>query len=166
MSNVQCSYQYNHIEVFNLDDEELLSSDNPFRIALYAAKKAVLCKNEEKQKLIYLRELTRLLFLKGFTDRERRDVLLFIARIINLKDAALRLEYLEDWKRLKGEEGVKMTFIEEYFRNEGLEQGLEQGRSEGRVETLDAAATFMKENGISLELISKFKKSFLGGELA
>lgn len=55
-----------------------------------------------------------------------------------------------------------MTFIEEYFRNEGLEQG----RSEGRVETLDAAATFMKENGISLELISKFKKSFLGGELA
>ncbi len=160
------TYQYNHIEVFNLDDEELLSSDNPFRIALYAAKKAVLCKNEEKQKLIYLRELTRLLFLKGFTDRERRDVLLFIARIINLKDAALRQEYLEDWKRLKGEEGVKMTFIEEYFRNEGLEQGLEQGRSEGRVETLDAAATFMKENGISLELISKFKKSFLGGELA
>ena len=48
------TYQYNHIEVFNLDDEELLSSENPFRIALYAAKKAVLCKNEEKQKLIYL----------------------------------------------------------------------------------------------------------------
>ena len=113
-----------------------------------------------------MRELTRLLFKKGFTDRERRDVLLFIARIINLKDSALRQEYLEDWKKLKGEEGSKMTFIEEYFRNEGLEQGLERGRSEGRVETLDAAAAFMKENGISRELISKFKESVLTKELA
>lgn len=152
------AYQYNHIEVFNLDDEELLSSDNPFRIALYAAKKAVLCKNEERQKLIYLRKLTRLLFEKGFTDYERRDVLLFIARVINLKDTSLKHDYLEDLKMLKGEDEEKMTFIEEYFRNEG--------RVEGRVEALDAATAFMKENGISQELISKFKESVLVKELA
>ena len=106
-----------------------------------------------------MRELTRLLFKKGFTDRERRDVLLFIARIINLKDSALRQEYLEDWKKLKGEEGSKMTFIEEYFRNEGLEQGLErgleQGRAEGRREANMETAQRMRGLGLSDQIIQQ-----------
>ena len=164
-------YQYNHIEVFNLDDEELLSSDNPFRIALYAAKKAVLCKNEEQQKLTYLRKLTRLLFERGFTDRERRDVLLFIARVINLKDKALRKEYLEDLRNLKGEGGNKMTFIEEYFRNEALaegrneglalgraegrNEGLALGRAEGRREASNEMACKMRDFGISEQIIQQ-----------
>lgn len=40
------------------------------------------------------------------------------------------------------------------------ELGLEQGRAEGRASTLDAATTFMLENGISPELVSKFRSSF------
>ena len=48
----------------------------------------------------------------------------------------MRQEYLEDLRNLRGEGGNKMTFIEEYFRNEALAEG----RNEGRVETLDAAS--------------------------
>ena len=40
-----------------------------------------------------------------------------------------------------------------------LSQGEAKGRREGRRETWDAAAAFMKENGIPVELISKFKNS-------
>ena len=41
----------------------------------------------------------------------------------------------------------------------GLQEGLRKGRREGRQETWNAAAAFMKENGIPVELISKFKNS-------
>ena len=44
-------------------------------------------------------------------------------------------------------------------RSEGLSQGRREGRQEGRQETWNAAAAFMKENGIPVELISKFKNS-------
>ena len=40
-----------------------------------------------------------------------------------------------------------------------LSQGEAKGRQEGRRETWDAAAAFMKENGIPVEMISKFKNS-------
>ncbi len=64
---------------------------------------------------------------------------------------------LSMWEQEKFEEG----------RSQGLSQGLSQGRREGRQEgrqegrreTWNAAAAFMKENGIPVELISKFKNS-------
>ena len=36
----QLRYQYNYIELYKLDDEELLNSDDPIDLAFYAAKKA------------------------------------------------------------------------------------------------------------------------------
>ena len=44
-------------------------------------------------------------------------------------------------------------------RQEGRREGRQEGRQEGRRETWNAAAAFMKENGIPVELISKFKNS-------
>ena len=41
----------------------------------------------------------------------------------------------------------------------GRQEGRSEGLSQGRRETWDAAAAFMKENGIPVELISKFKNS-------
>ena len=44
-------------------------------------------------KFRYLRELRRLLGQKGWTDRDCRDLLIFIEWIINLKDQELREDY-------------------------------------------------------------------------
>ena len=44
-------------------------------------------------------------------------------------------------------------------RQEGRQEVRREGLSQGRRETWDAAAAFMKENGIPVELISKFKNS-------
>ena len=44
--------------------------------------------------------------------------------------------------------------------NQGFNQGREEGCEEGCARTLDAAIVFMRENGIPMELISKFKSSF------
>ena len=62
---------------------------------------------------------------------------------------------LSMWEQEKFAQGLEQGLKQ--GRNEGLEQGLERGRSE----TLSAAAAFMKENGIPMELISKFKNSLL-----
>ena len=114
-------YCYNYFELYNQDDDALLRSDNPLELALYAAKKAVLCRNEEMQKLKYLRELTRLLNKKGWSEKDRRDILIFIARFINLKDRKFQLQYIKDVQEMKGEGNMaEATFIENYFRDEGI----------------------------------------------
>ena len=45
------------------------------------------------------------------------------------------------------------------WEQEKFDEGRSQGLSQGRSETLDAAAVFMQQNGIPVELISKFKNS-------
>ena len=52
-----------------------------------------------------------------------------------------------------------MGSLYERLLSQGEAKGRQEGRQEGRRETLDAAAAFMKENGIPVELISKFKNS-------
>ena len=60
---------------------------------------------------------------------------------------------LSMWEQEKFDEGLSQGI--DIGRDEGLNQGLSLGRSE----TLDAAAVFMQQNGIPVELISKFKNS-------
>ena len=130
----QLSYRYNCFEVGAQDDETLLASDNPFDLIIYVAKKEPLFKgrDKEKQKFKYLRELTRLLAFRGWDDKDRRDLLILISRMINLKDKGLQQEYTNEIKSMKGENGMAaMTFIEEYFHNEGRDEGIRLGRDEG-----------------------------------
>ena len=116
-------YNFNYLELDKLDDEKLLASDNPFDLALYAARRAKRSRNDENMKFRYLRELRRLLGQKGWTDRDCRDLLLFIEWIINLKDPELR----EDYTSFKDEtEETKVR-----FKALSTDHILEQGRQDG-----------------------------------
>ena len=85
-------------------------------------------RDKEKQKFKYLRELTRLLAIRGWDDKDRRNLLILISRMINLKDKGLQQEYANEVKTMKGENGMPaMTFIEEYFHNEGRDEGIRRG---------------------------------------
>ena len=149
-------YQYNCLELYNQDDEELLGSDNPLDLALYAAKKALLCRDEEGQKFHYLLNLTRLLAKKGWSEKDRRDILLFIERVINLKDHNLRRQYVADVKRMGEEQGMAyVSFIEEYFRGEGRIEGMREGISEGRLAEKLATAARMRSLGMAEKDILK-----------
>ncbi len=124
-------YSYNCVKLWNLDDEGLLASDNPFDLALYAAKKALAYDNEEQQKLIYLLKLTRILVSKGWSREDRSDLLAFIARVINLKDRALWEQYRKGAREIKGESEMMSFWDEELEQTRA--QGRAQGRAEGRV---------------------------------
>ena len=57
---------------------------------------------------------------KGWCEKDRRDILLFIERVINLKDHNLRRQYVADIKRIGEDKDMAyVSFIEEYFRDEG-----------------------------------------------
>ena len=106
-----------------------------------AAKVALKCKDEQEQKKRYILELFRLLNARGWTRRDRMNLMIFILRVINLRDPVLWKEVQQDMKTIKGEDAMTVIslFDEELeqCRKQGLEQGLRQGREEGREEGLE-----------------------------
>ena len=103
-----------------------------FDLALYAARRAKQSRDDENMKFRYLRELRRVLGRKGWTDRDCRDLLIFIEWIINLKDQELR----EDYASFKDEtEETRMRFKSlstDHILEEGRMQGITIGRSQER----------------------------------
>jgi hypothetical protein len=70
-------YIYNILELLELDEEELLASDNPFDFVLHAAKTALKTK-EEDQKLLFLRKLVTILYERGWSKDEKLNLLPFV----------------------------------------------------------------------------------------
>lgn len=175
-------YKYNLFEVYNQKDEDLLDSDNPFDSFIYAAKKysKYMKEDAQKEKLKYLLKITRNLYGRGLKEQDRRRILVFISRLINLKDAGLRKQYFDELKKLEGESNMReLTWLEEHFRDEaiaigeargeerGIAIGEERGRSEGiaigeargKEYAISAAIEFMRSSGLSNDQINSFKNS-------
>ena len=138
------SYEYNCFEVYNLNDEELLNSDNPFDLMFYAVKKTANVREENK--FAQLLTLTRQLSSKGWNEEDRRDIFNFIVRAVNLRDVELRQKITRVIK--EGEEDkMTLSFVEEYF----LDKGVIAGRREANLET----ARRLRAMGLSDSDISK-----------
>ncbi|GHT02825.1 hypothetical protein AGMMS50276_32850 [Synergistales bacterium] len=69
-------YRYNNLVLADLNDDELISSDNPIDLAFYAAKCALRSK-DELQKYNYLYTLTGLLGERGWNMDDKRDLMFF-----------------------------------------------------------------------------------------
>jgi hypothetical protein len=157
-------YRYNRLVLADLNDKELQSSDNPIDLALYAAKCALRSKKDEFQKYKYLRTLTGLLGDHGYSMDDKRDLLLFLERLINLKDKELRTQYREYQEQLDKEgKIVYISVAEEYYTQEGMKKGIEKGIEKGVVEGMKKGVEKGKEemarnllaNGVSPDVIAK-----------
>jgi len=160
-------YEYNNLVIMDLDDDALLSSDNPIALVLYAAKSALKVK-EEFQKYKFLHTLAGLLAGRGWSMMDKRDILLFIERIVNLKDKALKRQYWEYRQKLS-EEGKVMWkhWLDEVVEEEieqrgialgmakGVAKGVAQGREEGMEKAREEMARNLLANGVSPEIIAK-----------
>ncbi|GHV36895.1 hypothetical protein FACS1894187_12360 [Synergistales bacterium] len=152
-------YKYNRLVLSELDDDEMIESDNPIEIVLYAAKFAMQTK-EELKKFNFLRKTIELLGERGWSLSEKRDLLLFTERIVNIKDEALMVKYSEILRQYK-EEGKNMYIpialrdqaddLLARGRKEGRKEGREEGRKEGRLEV----ARNLLTNGIPTDIIVK-----------
>jgi len=148
-------YRYNRLVLTELNDEELLASDNPISLAFYAAKAALQSK-EELQKYTYLRTLTELLAERGWNGEDKRDLMLFLERIINLKDAQLRRQYREYRQKLD-EEGkvVYISVMDEYYIEQAMEKGMEKGIEKGMEKGKEEMVRNLFANGFSPDVIAK-----------
>ena len=148
-------YRYNNLVLAELDDEELKASDNPIDLALYAAKCALKAE-EEIQKYKYLRTLLELLAERGWSKEDKRDLLLFLERIIDLQDEDLEQQYVEYRTQLT-KEGKVMYIplgerkLAEELRQQGMALGMEKGIKKGKEEMVRA----LLANGVPPEIIAK-----------
>ena len=140
-------YEYNNLVITDLDDDVLLSSSNPIALVFYAAKAALKVK-EELQKFNYLRTLTGLLAERGWDRNEKRDLLLFIIRIINLKDEALQQQYWA-YRQQLDKEGKLM--YEPFLKQVEERMAEQRGRAEGKEEM----ARELMANGVSPDIIAR-----------
>ena len=154
-------YEYNNLVLAELDDEELKASDNPIDLALYAAKCALKARTgastrEELQKFNYLYALLDLLAERGWSREDKRDLLLFLERIIDLQDKELEKRYIEHRTQLNKE--AKIVYIPlgerelaKQLKDEGKAEGMEQGMAKGKEEM----ARSLLANGISPDIIAQ-----------
>lgn len=155
-------YKYNLFEVYKQSDEELLTSDNPFDSFIYAAKNysKYMKEDAQKVKLEYLLKIMRNLYGRGMKEDERRRILVFISRLINLNDAELTKQFIEELEKLEGESNMReLTWLEEYFRDQAIAIGEKRGKEQGRSEMMNVAIDFMRSNGMSKEQIDIFRQS-------
>ena len=109
-----------------LDDDELLASDNPIDLALFAAKCAFKAKRE-LQKYKYLRSLIELLAERGWSKRDKNDLLFFLEWIMDLRDEELEKKYTEYRDQLSKE--GKIVYIRPGEREE-IEEIKQSSREE------------------------------------
>jgi hypothetical protein len=124
------TYGYNTLVLRAMNDEELLESENPVDLALYAAKCALRSK-KELQKYTYLRNVVGLLAERGWSMEDKRDLMLFLERIMNLRNKQLRVQYREYQEQLDKEgKIVYISVAEEYYTEKGIEKGIEKGKED------------------------------------
>ena len=156
----ELNYKYNLFEVYNQSDEQLLNSDNPFDVFIYAAKKYkdYMDSSKQKVKLEYLLKITRNLYARGLGARERTGILMLVNRIINLEDIDLRKQYFNTVEDLKGDNTMReLHWFEQYV----YDKAVEEIRAEGEARARNAAIEFMRSNGMTDEQIDSFNKLFV-----
>ena len=123
-------YEYNNLVIMDLDDDYLLSSSNPLALAFYAAKSALRAK-KEYEKYNYLYTLAGLLAKRGWSMNDKRDLLLYIERILNLKDITLIKQYWDYRQQLDKEGKIVYEYFLKDIEEEMAEQrGMERGKEE------------------------------------
>jgi predicted transposase/invertase (TIGR01784 family) len=144
-------YKYNNLTLWELDDDELLTSDNPIDLVLYAAKFALETK-KEPQKFDFLRKTVGLLNERGWSMEDKRDLLLFVERIVNMKDETLITQYREVLEQ-ENKEG-KAMYIPLIMRD-SADQIRDEGRKEGRDEGKKDMAKGLLARGVPPDIIAE-----------
>lgn len=143
-------YEYKNVDVRELDDDSLLTGDNRIALILYAAKRAQESKNDEGRKFRYLRDISNIWAERGWSNEDKRIIMMSIEYLINLRDSDYTQQMLKYFETLEKEgKIVEYTTIAERGY---MARGVEEGRKEGK---LEVAANMLK-NGLPVEDVVKF----------
>ena len=145
-------YKYKRLAVSELNEEELLATDNPFDLALCAAQRALKSKQNERQKHSYLKELLGFLGDRGWSHDDKHRLLLFIEKIINLHDTELILDIVKYQEELEKEGKIMYVSLAERVY---MDRGMQEGKLEGKLEEKHDTARKMKAMNLPVDVITK-----------
>jgi hypothetical protein len=147
---VRVIYEYKNFFVMDTPDETLLSGENRIGLILYAAKCAYKSRNDEGEKIRYLRHISDLWAGRGWNPEEKRDILQAVEYLIHLTDedyTRRMVEYVENLKIGKEDREMYESIFERVYK----ERGRQEGRQEERIEI---AGKFLAD-GISPEIVAR-----------
>jgi hypothetical protein len=155
---VRVIYEYKNFFVLDTPDEILLSEENRIGLILYAAKYAYRNRNDEGEKLRYLRHISDMWIERGWNPEEKRDILEAIEYLIHLTDENYTrqiVEYVKNLKMSKEDREMYASVFERVYREEGLQEGIEKGIEKGIKSGKEEVAKNLLADGISLEVVAR-----------
>lgn len=112
-------YRYHTIRAYEYDDDELLYSDSPVKLFIYAVKIAAKFRKSDNQKYEYMRKIVELLRGKGWDITQRRNFLIMLEAVMSFSNKEYRTRFKNQALSLLGwEVGKNMrpkTVTEEIF---------------------------------------------------
>ncbi|MDC3416676.1 hypothetical protein [Aquibacillus salsiterrae] len=164
------TYQYNLFKISDYSEDELLNSDNPFAMAILAAKYVHETKDDVEKRYQFKIKLMKILSQKRKYPHEYNRM--YISVLIYFIDYLLQIP-LELTKKLREQlieikEGKEMVYInrdsmpiswgefERIVKAEGREEGKAEGKLEGKKEGKRIVAKKLLEDGMSFEFVAKY----------
>lgn len=153
-------YKYNVVKAYEFNDEALKASNSLVSLFIYALKVAAKNRHSDEAKFKYMREILRLLWIKGFDINIRRVFIVYLEKIFRLsgEEYKLRFENAIDRSFEGGKTMEYQTVADKVFerwQNKFREEGREEGREEERKKMIAAIKQkgFMNEEQIA-EILS------------
>ncbi|WP_225874799.1 RpnC/YadD family protein [Pedobacter hiemivivus] len=151
-------YEFNTYKISNQNDEQLLSSNNPFALVVLIAKAAfkisrIVNKGERDRSLLTIKQvILKALHNKGFKNDKIKHVMNFLRHYVRFETEEFNNIFEQEVEQITGR--TETMGIEELLLDRATKQGVEQGITQGRIEV----ARELKKEGLSVDFIAKTTK--------
>jgi len=143
-------YVYPTVKLWELAAEQLAASQNPFDLALLAARRVIDSGRSDNKRIAFLKHLGGLLDERGWSRERCLTLYRFIEWALRPRSEEKYEEYME-WMRKEEEKKMYVTVAEKI----GMEKGMEIGLEKGKEETKKEAALRMLDKGLAPSLIAE-----------
>ena len=150
-------YSYNTYKIIDQDDASLKASNNPFAMAVLAAKLVLLRPALRDQQLLdRASALVKNLLNMQMSRDKIRKVMNFLRYYIHFENPEMIAKFEQRISILTG--GSTTMGIEEFLLDNAKKEGIEKGKLEGKLEEAIAIARELKKEGLAIEFIAKTTK--------
>lgn len=152
MFGTKIEYRYHTIRAYEYNDDELLSSDNPVKLFIYAVKFAAKNRKSKRKRVEYTQNILRVLMDKGWDTEKSFRFLVYLQVLMKFKSE----EYIQLCREgndelLEGEKMRPKTIIDKLYEqaiSQGIAQGISKGIAQGIEKGLKTTARSLLELGL------------------
>lgn len=149
--------QYNVIEIYKLNEAELLKSDNPTALMFLAVLRVWKARGNNAKKIEYAQELLQILTERKYDENDIAELVIFMERVFKVDEIDVDHKYLNFADKIKtAKKGGNKMLISLYAereveksKREGIEKGIKKGIEKGVLQTI---AQF-KRAGVAVDKI-------------